>query len=348
MSRGRKSAFWILAVLTVTALPAACQSVISTHSGVIHFFEGTVYVNDQPLQSHPGRFSSVPQGGELRTADGRAEVLLTPGVILRVGERTTVRMVANALSDTRVELVTGSATVDSDEPTSGTSVTLLYKNWTVRFPEKGSYRVDTNPPQLTVVRGKAEVAASDDPKPKVVGQGMDLAFEPVLVPERSVGKADDALSSWTQGREQSIATDNAIAANIQDPATLTVANSGYDAFTQYPMLGLSSLGPNWSTPYNGLVTYQPGFSSVYLPGYSYLPLMVGVYSVAGWPGSLGGRPIRGGILPLVPRGPALHPMPVSPVSSSPVHGPTFSPRPAPVHPVSVHPAGVGGHVAAHR
>ena len=159
MFYGRACAFWTLAVVSVLTLPADGQSVISTRSGVVHFFEGAVYLGDQPLESHPGKFSSVPQGAELRTAEGRAEVLLTPGVFVRIGERSTIRMVANELSDTRVELLAGSAVVDSAEPNSGTSVTLLYRNWKVHLLERGVYRIDSDPPRLWVFQGKAEVSA---------------------------------------------------------------------------------------------------------------------------------------------------------------------------------------------
>ena len=89
---------------------------ISTHSGLIHFFEGAVYLGDQSLESRLGRFPTVPQGGELRTAEGRAEVLLTPGVFLRMADRSAIRMVVNDLADTQVELETGAVIVDSGEP----------------------------------------------------------------------------------------------------------------------------------------------------------------------------------------------------------------------------------------
>src|SRR5580700_8093552 len=111
MSYSRACDFAKLAAIIALALLANAQSVISTHSGLIHFFEGEVYLGDQSLESHLGRFPSVPQGAELRTADGRAEVLLTPGVFLRMGDRSAIRLVANDLADTRVELQTGSAIV---------------------------------------------------------------------------------------------------------------------------------------------------------------------------------------------------------------------------------------------
>lgn len=339
MSYGRASAFWTLAVVTVLTLPADGQSVISTHSGVVHFSEGAVYLGDQPLESHPGKFSSVPQGAELRTAAGRAEVLLTPGVFVRVGEQSKIRMVANKLSDTRVELLAGSAVVDSAEPTSGTSVTLLYKNWSVRFPKQGIYRIDSDPARLWVFQGRAEVSAGNH-EPLSVQQGMYVPFAAVLVPERTIDQPRDSLSIWAEGRQQSISADNAIAANIQDPASISAANPSFDTFTYFPMLGLPSVGPDLSSTYSAyssLTTYQPGFNSIYLPGYTYLPFFVGLRP-GGYPISPLSpyRPPHAGPLPFPPlHGPVYHPIGVTPV--------------APVtHPVTGHPVPHVGVVGAHR
>ena len=259
MFYGRASAFRILAVVTVLTLRAVGQSVISTRSGIVHFFEGAVYLGDQPLESHPGRFSIVPQGTELRTAEGRAEVLLTPGVFLRVGENSAIRMLASELSHTSVELLAGSAVVDSAEPSSGTSVTLIYRNWTIRFLEQGVYRVDSDPPRLWVLKGKAEVSADTLEGALSVGQGMNVAFASVLVPERSTGQPDDALSAWVERRQQSISADNAIAANIRDPASISASNSGQDPVST----NTSNSGHSFT-----------------LPGYIYLPLVLGL--AAGW------------------------------------------------------------------
>ena len=358
MLYGRAYAFCTFAVITFLAFPADGQSVISTRSGLVHFFEGAVYVGDQSLESHVGKFSSVPQGAELRTAKGRAEVLLTPGVFLRVGEQTTIRMVANQLSDTRVELLAGSAIVDSAGPAAGTSVALLYKNWAVRFPEQGIYRIDSDPPRLWVFNGKANVTAGDKDGAVTVGPGMNLPFAPELVSSRSTDRPHDALSLWAEARQQSIFADNTIAANIQDPTDLSLSNSGVETFTYFPMLGLPSAGPGSSTLYSSTGTYQPGFNSVYLPGYNffpgytYLPLPLGVvstgYSTPGrlpYYGSLPGRP---------PGAPVAHPIPVQPVSPYPMPVRPISPHPVPVipvapHPIPVHPAPtVGTHAVIHH
>ena len=326
MSNTFARAFSTLAAVAGVALSANAQSVISTHSGVIYFSEGAVYVGDQPLERYPGKFPNVPQGAELRTADGRAEVLLTPGVFLRMGERSAIRMVANDLADTQVELQAGSAIVDSGEPNSGTSVTLIYKAWRVQIVQKGSYRIDSDPPRLRVRQGEAKVFAGPAAQPISVESGMSLPFASVLVPERSIGEAGDALSDWSSGRSESISADDTITAQLdEDPASGT---PGMDGLTYFPFLGASSLGLDSSSMYSSYTPYQPGFNSVYLPGYTYLPLLLG----------FGGRrlqtygPGRIGFS----TGGGIAPFPRAPIVRTPVA------RPAPIHvapPIGVH--GVG-------
>lgn len=219
-------------------------------------------------------------------------------------------MVANELSDTRIELLAGSALVDSAEPNSGTSVTLIYKNWSVRFLERGVYRIDTDPPRLSILQGKAQVSAGTD-KDVTVGRGMNLPFASVLVPQPSTDWPRDELSTWAEGRQQSISADDAIAANIQDPASLKASGSGLDSFTYFPMLGLSSLRTLLSSTYSSYLA-QPGFNSIYLPGYTFLPLLVGL-PAAGLP-PLRWYPRPTPVFPVYPR-----PVPVVPVYPHPIH-----------------------------
>jgi len=330
MSKGRAYAVSTLAAVIALALPANAQSVISIRSGVIHYFEGAVYLGDQFLESHLGTFPSVPVGGELRTAEGRAEVLLTPGAFLRMGEGSAIRMVANDLADTQVELLTGSAMVDSGEPNANTSVTLIYQDWRVHLLQKGVYRIDSDPPRLSVSQGQAEVFAGPGGQPIPVGPGMSLPFGGVLVPERSSGEPGDALGDWAHGRDESIAADNAITAQIdEDPAS---GMPGVDGFTYFPFLGVLALGPG-ASPYSSFNPYQAGFSSIYLPGYTYRPLMLGLTGHA-----LGTyRPSLPRLIGIPPRAGALVPVPRTPVPVAPLR------PPAPVHAPSPVGVRVGGH-----
>src|SRR4051812_21041028 len=88
------------------------QNIISAHSGTLHYSQGEVMIDGKALDARPALFPDLKVGAELRTGLGRAEVLLVPGVFLRLGEETAVKMVDKRLADTRVELVSGTVMVE--------------------------------------------------------------------------------------------------------------------------------------------------------------------------------------------------------------------------------------------
>ena len=274
MFRGCMSALWSLAVLTALTAPANCQSVISTHSGVVHYFEGSVYLGDQPLVPHPGKFTTLPKGAELRTAEGHAELLLTPTVFLHIGEKSAIRMLTNELSDTQIELLRGSAIVDSAEPTRGTAVTLLYRNWSLCILEQGRYRIDADTGRLWVLSGRVQVSSGDDERRISVEQGMYLRFAAVLVPDRSVDQPRDAFSTWVESRQQAIAADNAVVASTQDPASIpdpalvSQSNSG-NGFTLPRYAQMAAVGVSAALIVHAYFSTHPHPSSALLPSMQY-------------------------------------------------------------------------------
>jgi hypothetical protein len=258
-------------------LPVFGQLVISTRSGVVHFFEGSVFLGDQQLERRFGRFPLISDGAELRTVDGRAEILLTPGVFLRLGENSAIHMLSTNLSDTRVEFLAGSAILESAELRPGTSVTLSYKHWQVGFPHTGVYRIDSEPARLTVQHGEAEVHTEGDKTVVAVKEGMVLPLSAVLVPERSSDENRDTLGNWALGRSESVSADNSIAAQIvDDPSSMDIPRAALEGFAYYPLIGVPSLGAGLTNQYRLWTPYQSGFNSIYLPGYTFRPLYMGL------------------------------------------------------------------------
>src|SRR5437867_3223998 len=96
-----------VSVLALAALPALAQPVISAKSGVVSYVIGRVLVNDQEIKPSETKLTEVKENGVLRTEEGRAEVLLTLGSILRVGDASSFKMLTNRLIDTRLELLSG-------------------------------------------------------------------------------------------------------------------------------------------------------------------------------------------------------------------------------------------------
>src|SRR5438128_1238879 len=114
---------WLL--LPGVAFP---QNIVSARAGLIHHSDGRVLLNEKQIVHKPAQFQEVKESEYLRTELGRAEVLLTPGIFLRMGEDTQIEMLSTRLSDVRVRLVAGSAIVEADELNKENSVTVLVRD----------------------------------------------------------------------------------------------------------------------------------------------------------------------------------------------------------------------------
>ena len=89
------------ATLALGAVSAFAQPVISAKSGIIARAEGEVFIGDTAVADSPATFPEVKENAILRTEHGRAEVLLTRGVYMRIGESASFKMLTNRLIDTR-------------------------------------------------------------------------------------------------------------------------------------------------------------------------------------------------------------------------------------------------------
>jgi hypothetical protein len=188
-------------------LHAAGQSVISARSGLVYFTEGAIFLDDLELPRSYGRFPEMKPGSVLRSEKGRAEVILAPGVFLRIDENSACRMISTSLKNSRLELQQGSAIFDSAADQSGSPATLIYKDWQIRLPKPGRYRVDSEPPQVRVYTGAAEVSLPG--KTVIVNEARSFSFSAGFIPN-GVAAKPDPLDRWAQ--ERSKITSAAVAA----------------------------------------------------------------------------------------------------------------------------------------
>jgi len=181
----------VASVLALSGSGLYAQSVISAHSGTLHYSEGEVTVDGQVPHQKAGTFAEVKNNQELQTQVGRAEVLLTPGAFLRLGENSGIRMTSNKLDDTQVAFLKGSAIVDFVEVTKDTAVKISYQDYDVTFLKKGIYRFDSEPAQLKVYTGEAVVSHGGGSVH--LKDGRALPFTPALVSEKFDNRTGDAL-----------------------------------------------------------------------------------------------------------------------------------------------------------
>jgi hypothetical protein len=247
---------WALGVLAAGS--ACAQYVISSHSGVLQYVEGRAYLGDNPVEPKFGQFPDIKENQEFRTEEGRAEILLTPGVFLRLGENSAIRMLSTRLTDTRVEVLAGSAMIESNEIPKDNSISLVYKSDTVRLQKEGLYRLDTDPARFKVFQGEAVVTDSSGQLTLKGGKQTNLVG--VLMAENFNRKDQDqdALYRWSDRRASYVAQ-----ANV---ASASAAGSGYGGY------GSGFGGFGYGLGYTGF-----GYNSAFLGGWAFNPLF-GMYT----------------------------------------------------------------------
>src|SRR5207302_4340129 len=167
----------IAAILVIASIPAAAQPVISAKSGLVAYVEGRVFLGDQRVEPSLTSFPDVKEKTVLRTEEGRDEILLSPGVFLRIGENSSFRMITNRLIDTRLELLTGSAVVEADEVAKDTNVTVVANKAAVLIAKHGLYRFDMEPARVKVFEGVASVTTDQGTTPVGASRMLSLDSE---------------------------------------------------------------------------------------------------------------------------------------------------------------------------
>ena len=188
------------------------QQVISAHAGVVQYVEGDVTVGGEIINPKVGQFPNLKENDVLRTEQGRAEILLTPGVFLRVGENSAIKMVSNHLTDTRIEFLQGSALVECDDLLKDNAVTILHSGSNVGILKAGLFRFDANPARVGVYSGEVKVTAADG-KMTVLKNGHQATLEGTLEASKFDAKLEeDALYRWSSRRSDYVAMANVSAA----------------------------------------------------------------------------------------------------------------------------------------
>jgi hypothetical protein len=248
-----------VAILATFALPAIAQPVISAKSGLLSYVEGQVKLDNQPVEFSNTRFADVKENSTVSTQDGRAEVLLTPGVTLRLGENSSLRMITNRLVDTRLELLSGSAVVEADLIAKDTSVTVVVGPGATSLPKAGLYRFDVSPAQVRVFKGEAEVEVAGQTKVVSSSRMLSLATESASI-EKFDTEDTDALDRWSHRRGSYLAMANTSAAR-------SLVSSGGIPSTW----GMSGCAPAWGyNSYYSMMTFMPCTGSLWSPyGYQF-------------------------------------------------------------------------------
>jgi hypothetical protein len=254
MNRTWKGPIRWLGGFGLAAVLSLAQAAIPAHPGMLNYVEGQVAVGNSSVTAQSVGSADLTAGQVLRTGSGKAEILLTPGVFLRVGNHSAVRMISPALTDTRVELLQGKALVEVTQLSKNNDISVVDQGLTAKLDKNGLYGFQAEPATVRVYDGKADVTAEEGHATVKKGKELSLAG-PFKVQsfDRKADEATDDLYKWSSLRSGYLAQ-----ASLASAQTIVVNNTGW-------------YGPGWYwNPFWGTYSFIPGSGMLYSPfGYGF-------------------------------------------------------------------------------
>lgn len=270
----------VAGVMFATAFMVMAQADMA-RPGTVNYVEGQATLNGQTISSTQRGKAVAGPGQVLETQTGKAEMLLTPGVYLRLDDHSAVRMVNPSIVDTRVELLKGQAMLEAAQVEKENHLAVLDGGATAVIEKKGIYEFRATQPTVLVYEGKADVTQND--KTTDLGKGRELVVgqQKAQKFDRDSAEVSDNLYAFSKLRSEYQAE-----ANMSLAQTFVGGGPGWYGAGWY-------WDPYWST-----WAFMPGAGFLYSPfGYGwgfYSPAYFGVWGGYGFHGYRGFAGYRGG------------------------------------------------------
>jgi hypothetical protein len=275
----------VLLSLATLCAPAFGQGANPARPGTLNYIEGQASIDGRQVSRKSVGTAELEPGQYLATANGKAEILLTPGVFLRLDNNSTVKMISPDLTHTEVQLDRGRASVEADQIYPQNRILIDQKGGQTQLLKNGLYEFNADNNTVRTFDGRAAVYPGDnlqgDVKPVDVKGGRQLALNGEPAKPHSFDKdgAQDDLYRWSSLRSAYLGE-----ANIDLAAQYAGYGPGFGGFNPgwywdsglYGYDWLPGGGPFWSpfgygfySPYylyGGGFVYGRGF---YGRGYGY-------------------------------------------------------------------------------
>jgi DUF971 family protein len=252
----------LLSLATLCAPVALAQSANPAVPGTINYIEGSASIDGRVLNQQSVGSVSLEPGQLLQTANGRVEVLLTPGVFLRMGENSALKLISPDLLNTQVELDRGRADIEVDEIHPRNNLQITVAGASTRLLKDGLYAFNADKDNVRVFKGEAELQDRGDNQKVIKVKGdreVQLAASETIKPAGfDRNQAEDSLYQWSSLRSQYLAE-----ANIN----LASAYAGYGPMTPGWYWDAGFWGYTW-LPGDGLL-WNPFGWGFYSPRYIY-------------------------------------------------------------------------------
>lgn len=259
------SGLFLVGLFSIPAMADAPSQRGPAHPGTVNYVEGQVSIDNHALNATSGGSAVVGADQSLTTQKGKAEVLLTPGVFLRVGDNSDVRMISPDLANTQVEIDRGQAIVEVAEIHPANDITITEGHSVTRLQKTGLYDFDADQAEVRVFKGQAMVQENDQ-RVELKGD-HELSLNTAEL--KATGFKKDAYETDDLYRWSSLRSSYEAEANIDSARQYYAGDGGW--------YGDGWIGSGWYwDPWFSCYTFIPGEGIFYSPfGWGfYSPLWV--------------------------------------------------------------------------
>ncbi len=264
-----------IAVPLLAAAPLFAQNAISARAGLVNVADGEVFLAGKAVEPKPSEIIQIGAGSVLKTGEGRAEILLTPGAFLRMPDQSAFTLDRTNLEDVCLTLTQGTILIEVAELLDGNSITVRLKDAEAKLSRVGLYRFTDDPFGIRVYEGEAVV--------KTPAGEQRLRKSRQLTASANgweLGKFDtddtDALHRWSRRRSEYVAMANRSSARTASSfagawggrSSGWLYNPYFGTMTFIPMFATagSPFGFSYYTPFTVYRAYEPRRQPVYASG----------------------------------------------------------------------------------
>lgn len=228
--------------------------------GSINYVEGQASLDGTTLDASCVGTLEVAANQSVTTQAGKLEILLTPGVFLRVADNSTVKMISPDLAMTKVQVVKGRALIEGVDIRKENDIEVEMNGSTTTLLKPGLYDFDAARNEVRVFHGTAEVAF-DERKIKLEGgEKLALAGEKLKAAHFDARPFEDEFYRW-----------NGLRSGYLSEASVSAARTYIGAGPEWYGPGWAGMGWYWNSWF-GVYTFLP------VDGVYYGPFGWGFYS----------------------------------------------------------------------
>jgi hypothetical protein len=179
-------------------------------------------------------------------------------------------MVSNKLTDTQVEILSGSALVEADEVLKDNRIAVKMGDSETVLIKTGLYHFNADSGQVRAFAGKAQVSEASNSAELKGGRTL-LVASALTTDKFDKNKSKDELYAWSEQRDYRLELANISVARGTNPQSLTSSLWAWDPwlsmYTFLPRSGYinSPFGIAWYSPATVWVVFRPAYG----PNYGY-------------------------------------------------------------------------------